>query len=105
MTNNNINAEMIQGELRDKFWDKEGNVCIFNKNLLKLLAQFHHVDTYYRTKDHISPNWRVQGWIYTKDLPQTIPQQMIEADCQPRIRHGKPVIEIWSMIIISELPF
>ena len=104
-----LKAEMKEGIINPLFYkDIEKEVLVYDEDLKEIFNNFHHVDTYHNPGSEITPHyhfWRVQGWIYLADLPHDIPDELVNANCRLRERSGRAVIEVWSMILSSQLPF
>jgi hypothetical protein len=95
-----IQAEMLGELLYDGSWKGRKQADL----LKEFLLPFYHVDTY-----ESKGTWRIQGYIYTIDIPKYIPQIVVEADAEVNIRKSsrgisRPVIQLWSMTIKPSKP-
>lgn len=73
-----------------------------NRELDQVLRNIHHVDTYYEKTKY---EYRIQGYIYIKDLPDEIPEELISANCNLAIKENTFIIEIWEMWLNEGFPF
>ena len=71
--------------------------------LEEFLKDFYHTDTVFRPGPRA---YRLQGYFFTKDLPEHIPDHFVaHADCEIKVDGDKPVIEVWTYVVPHELPF
>ena len=93
-------SSMKLGKVIANFSDTCG-LYIAKDDLKTILNTMHHVDSYKKSEDI----WRVQGWCYLSELPNTIPDELCESVKELQIRDGNPILEIWSMLITNNYPF
>lgn len=98
------NTMRLSGKIEPGFYKKKDTYLPSNrKNLFKVFDNFYHVDTYYDDKNDF---WRVQGYIYLKDLPEGIPEELENSQCDLVVtKNDRVILEVWRMEIRNDFPF